>query len=112
MILFVLAAENILFPLVGAAIVLKFALSRRRSLLKDLPAEMAERLGFIPLSILTKLAGRETIWIHAASAGEVAAVSELIARIKARGGERARSEERRVGKECRCTCRSRWSPYH
>ena len=23
-----------------------------------------------------------------------------------------RSEERRVGKECRCTCRSRWSPYH
>jgi len=89
MILFVLAAENILFPLVGAAIVLKFALSRRRSLLKDLPAEMAERLGFIPLSILTKLAGRETIWIHAASAGEVAAVSELIARIKARGGSRA-----------------------
>ena len=24
----------------------------------------------------------------------------------------SRSEERRVGKECRCTCRSRWSPYH
>ena len=23
-----------------------------------------------------------------------------------------RSEERRVGKECRLTCRSRWSPYH
>src|SRR3546814_17957208 len=23
-----------------------------------------------------------------------------------------RSEERRVGKECGCTCRSRWSPYH
>src|SRR4029453_19600301 len=27
---------------------------------------------------------------------------------RARGGPRARSEERRVGKECR----SRWSPYH
>src|SRR3546814_12543473 len=26
-------------------------------------------------------------------------------------GER-RSEERRVGKECVSTCRSRWSPYH
>ena len=25
---------------------------------------------------------------------------------------RERSEERRVGKECRLTCRSRWSPYH
>src|SRR3546814_15046356 len=23
-----------------------------------------------------------------------------------------RSEERRVGKECVCKCRSRWSPYH
>ena len=23
-----------------------------------------------------------------------------------------RSEERRVGKECSLTCRSRWSPYH
>src|SRR3546814_12037837 len=34
-----------------------------------------------------------------------------------RGGERPgaaveRSEERRVGKECVSTCRSRWSPYH
>src|SRR3546814_15904400 len=29
------------------------------------------------------------------------------------GGARIRrSEERRVGKECVSTCRSRWSPYH
>src|SRR3546814_12840297 len=28
------------------------------------------------------------------------------------GGEGFRSEERRVGKECVSTCRSRWSPYH
>src|SRR3546814_5410651 len=27
-------------------------------------------------------------------------------------GVLARSEERRVGKECVSTCRSRWSPYH
>src|SRR3546814_14023709 len=26
--------------------------------------------------------------------------------------EPGRSEERRVGKECVSTCRSRWSPYH
>ena len=25
---------------------------------------------------------------------------------------KSRSEERRVGKECRIGCRSRWSPYH
>src|SRR3546814_11826217 len=29
-----------------------------------------------------------------------------------RGLSRRRSEERRVGKECVSTCRSRWSPYH
>src|SRR3546814_15923270 len=28
------------------------------------------------------------------------------------GGRLGRSEERRVGKECVSTCRSRWSPYH
>src|SRR3546814_6071149 len=28
------------------------------------------------------------------------------------GGPARRSEERRVGKECVSTCRSRWSPYH
>src|SRR3546814_15095014 len=26
--------------------------------------------------------------------------------------DKIRSEERRVGKECVSTCRSRWSPYH
>src|SRR3546814_8853986 len=36
---------------------------------------------------------------------------------RGRGGRRewprrGRSEERRVGKECVSTCRSRWSPYH
>src|SRR3546814_1910943 len=37
-------------------------------------------------------------------------------RLGARHGDLAgrgrRSEERRVGKECVSTCRSRWSPYH
>ena len=28
------------------------------------------------------------------------------------GNPAKRSEERRVGKECLCWCRSRWSPYH
>ena len=26
--------------------------------------------------------------------------------------DQERSEERRVGKECNLSCRSRWSPYH
>src|SRR3546814_9313972 len=37
-----------------------------------------------------------------------------IERVKRKHGLRRikRSEERRVGKECVSTCRSRWSPYH
>src|SRR3546814_11879970 len=33
-------------------------------------------------------------------------------RCRAAARRRRRSEERRVGKECVSTCRSRWSPYH
>src|SRR3546814_10465021 len=32
--------------------------------------------------------------------------------IQGGSGDDVRSEERRVGKECVSTCRSRWSPYH
>src|SRR3546814_9141485 len=32
--------------------------------------------------------------------------------ITSQGEAAERSEERRVGKECVSTCRSRWSPYH
>src|SRR3546814_7602285 len=40
---------------------------------------------------------------HALEQGRVGAVDFEVA---------ARSAERRVGKECVSTCRSRWSPYH
>ena len=39
-----------------------------------------------------------------------AAGPELLAECRTLHG--CRSEERRVGKECRIGCRSRWSPYH
>jgi hypothetical protein len=47
------------------------------------------------------LSGREhvTMW-------DVQLVEDVV------NGETLRSEERRVGKECRRLCRSRWSPYH
>ena len=47
--------------------------------------------------------------------GLIAPVASLRARRTSRPCEprrRSRSEERRVGKECRIGCRSRWSPYH
>src|SRR3546814_3616996 len=36
----------------------------------------------------------------------------LLERSLATQQDHPRSEERRVGKECVSTCRSRWSPYH
>src|SRR3546814_2034259 len=38
--------------------------------------------------------------------------TEDVNKAVADANERMRSEERRVGKECVSTCRSRWSPYH
>ena len=37
---------------------------------------------------------------------------QLTSMTMSHGGRVTRSEERRVGKECRALCRSRWSPYH
>src|SRR3546814_13014760 len=36
----------------------------------------------------------------------------IVDRLKRMINASGRSEERRVGKECVSTCRSRWSPYH
>src|SRR3546814_9060700 len=38
--------------------------------------------------------------------------TELAYQERNTGNTAIRSEERRVGKECVSTCRSRWSPYH
>src|SRR3546814_13735856 len=40
------------------------------------------------------------------------AVTDEGSRLFQRNSWFGRSEERRVGKECVSTCRSRWSPYH
>ena len=39
-------------------------------------------------------------------------MSRSESKIKEQETYNTRSEERRVGKECRIGCRSRWSPYH
>src|SRR3546814_4975004 len=43
---------------------------------------------------------------HDRRGGQHEGIAPLIAK------QLSRSEERRVGKECVSTCRSRWSPYH
>ena len=53
---------------------------------------------------MTSFVFRETLMTHLLLWGN--AYAQII-----RNGK-GRSEERRVGKECVSTCRSRWSPYH
>src|SRR3546814_12222726 len=51
-------------------------------------------------------------WLNLAPLTEVQKnLRALRSQVKA-ASEDGRSEERRVGKECVSTCRSRWSPYH
>src|SRR3546814_18065991 len=44
--------------------------------------------------------------------GKGLAVAQHFLNVVQRDTAKPRSEERRVGKECVSTCRSRWSPYH
>ncbi len=73
----VLLAEDALLPFAALAIVLRFALSPRRGLLRALSRELPQRLGRAP-------GGPAPIWVHAASAGEVAAASPLVERLAGR----------------------------
>ena len=80
----VLVLLNLAAPLVVLGVLARFILSPRRGLLRDLPAELAERLGGLPDEARARLAGRPVLWVHAASAGEVAAVCEILRRLRQR----------------------------
>ena len=57
------------------------------------------------------LANRHGLVTGATGTGKTVSL-QVMAEGFARAGVPVRSEERRVGKECWITCRSRWSPYH
>src|SRR3546814_20232516 len=68
-------------------------------------------LGFLPLNL-----PRARIFLGDVGSGALGYALALVIVLAAVGGGEAsspaRSEERRVGKECVSTCRSRWSPFH
>src|SRR3546814_14356574 len=78
---------------------------------------MAALHGVIPVPRMLHLCLDETVigqafYLMDHVEGRIAADARLI---DIEPGERrtlSRAEERRVGKECVSTCRSRWSPYH
>src|SRR3546814_12014988 len=80
----------------------------RSELVRRAPLDRAERrIALVGLADLAKdvAVGDEVIGILA-----IILALEFVA--IAAGRIVGRSEERRVGKECVSTCRSRWSPYH
>src|SRR3546814_1922208 len=86
----------------------------------DLVAAAARRRGVVVEGALQKLhAARGGLFVvdHVLLLGDALggdpAVAVFVVRPRpARRDPPARSEERRVGKACVSTCRSRWSPYH
>src|SRR3546814_14564665 len=56
--------------------------------------------------------GRQSFAENTAADAQPDAVKEAYAIMNRLTSVRGRSEERRVGKECVSTCRSRWSPYN
>ncbi len=79
----ILVLLNLLTPLAVLGVVVKFMLSPRRGLLRGLPQELNERLGGLDARTRARLAGRPVLWVHAASAGEVAAATEFLRRVHA-----------------------------
>src|SRR3546814_16828477 len=65
--------------------------------------DLDKRLGRLPADAL-KLVVLEGVY---SMLGDVAPLPDMVAAVR-----KHRSDERRVGKECVRTCRSRWSPYH
>src|SRR3546814_18522218 len=71
-------------------------------------------LGFASAGMLAKMIRQDRGLCRFVSSrlGYLAKTTTLAANGVTELGEAARSEERRVGKECVSTCRSRWSPDH
>jgi len=74
---FLLALANVLFPFAAAGYLIFFLLSPRRSLLKSLKSELAQRCGFVSAEHKALAANKKAVWIHAASAGEVRSMVKL-----------------------------------
>src|SRR3546814_16391453 len=79
---------------------LRFALTAKRSQLAKLRYEVLGRMG------LFSFASPADLYSCLPLSDFAVAVTRLS------NCAISRSEERRVGKECVSTCRSRWSPYH
>ena len=79
--------------------------------IRTVEGELSAVLGrIVNEPIKLSVAGRTDAGVHAQ--GQVTSFTTTTNLAPDRIRDAVRSEERRVGKECRPLCRSRWSPYH
>src|SRR3546814_2743099 len=82
-----------------------------RDLRKALYRTMADLDGRDDVAAIV-LTGADPAFCAGLDLKELAGGGDALKETGATGERTDRSEERRVGKECVSTCRSRWSPYH
>src|SRR3546814_16866211 len=80
--------------------------------LPEMSLETLLSLAWAAVSVLILLGGLLHCWSSAQSAALVCTGDSCSLLAVSPPGGVTRSEERRVGKECVSTCRSRWWPYH
>ncbi len=97
--LIVLLLSNLLAPFVALGVFLSFLFSARRGVLKELPSELTERLGGVTDGLLARLgSAKPRVWIHCASAGEVAAAETLVRRLREGGAAVVMTTTTRAGR--------------
>src|SRR3546814_7960917 len=105
MFIFLISVSDVVLVLLGYFLFFFFS-SRRRHTRCALVTGV--QTCALPISDLTAAAKAVT----AGERGAIANMANVSALIWQFLPDLNRSEERRVGKECVSTCRSRWSPYH
>ena len=99
----ILAALLIAIGLAAAGFFIGEGISGRNSARRTISVKgLSERE--VPASVATWTVG------YSATGNDLGAINKQLA--DSTKAVLVRSEERRVGKECSVTCRSRWSPYH
>ncbi|MFH2204673.1 MAG: 3-deoxy-D-manno-octulosonic acid transferase [Elusimicrobiota bacterium] len=79
---------QLLYPAIAAGVLLRILLAGRSQALREGWPEIRQRCGCPAPEKLSGLDGGETIWIHAASVGEVIAAEPLVRLLAAAEGER------------------------
>src|SRR3546814_14415302 len=80
------------------------------------PEHAAKVLGVLPepfaMEVVMRMLRMEAVQKEVLDDVERTLRNEFMSNLAKTNRRDSRSEERRVGKECVSTCRSRWSPYH